>query len=145
MQKMNKDNKLALRSYFRSNPTQRGYRKRMIDIWEEFTRFKITNKRLADQAKMIIKKDWFYNLEIFEIHQKVNKETCQLDPNTISETLNREKTEPSDQLETPHTQIQRKKHKKKKRNVEFLKRIMSEKETTLSSFRNQDRKTVKQD
>ena len=36
-----KNNKTALYCYFRSNPTKRGYRKRMIEIWTEFARFKI--------------------------------------------------------------------------------------------------------
>ena len=35
------DNKLALHCYFRSNSMQKKYRKRMIDIWEEFGRQKV--------------------------------------------------------------------------------------------------------
>ena len=33
------DNQLVLHCYFRSNPTQRGYRKRMIEIWQECASF----------------------------------------------------------------------------------------------------------
>ena len=36
------DNKQALYCYFRSNPPKRGHRKRMIEIWTEFGRFKAT-------------------------------------------------------------------------------------------------------
>ena len=59
------DNKLALHSYFRNNATQRSYRKRMIEIWEECTRFQ-TSQRLADLVRRIIKKGWF---SVLEIHQ----------------------------------------------------------------------------
>ena len=77
----------------------------------------------------------------------MNRETCQLDPNTVTEMLNTEKSKPSNQIEmqsncnwnTTHpstmevTLIQ-----EEKRNVEILKRIISEKKTTLPSHRNQD-------
>ena len=33
-----------------------GYRKRMIEIWEESARFITTNDSVADHARMIIKK-----------------------------------------------------------------------------------------
>ena len=46
-------NKLVMRCFFRSEPTKRGYRKRMFGIWKEIGVFEITEKRLADQARMI--------------------------------------------------------------------------------------------
>ena len=64
------DNQLALHCYFKSNTTQRGYRKRMIEIWQEQSNFQITSQRLADQVRTIMKKGWFSELEIIEIHQK---------------------------------------------------------------------------
>ena len=65
------DNKLALYYYFRSNPTQRGYRKRKIEIGQECASFQRTSPRLADQVRTIIKKCWFSDLEILEIYQKI--------------------------------------------------------------------------
>ena len=50
------DNHLALHCYFRSNPSQRGYRKRIIEIWQECASFQTTSQRLADQVRTIIKK-----------------------------------------------------------------------------------------
>ena len=38
------------------NPTQRGYRKRMIGIWQECSNFQTTSQRLAKQVRTIIKK-----------------------------------------------------------------------------------------
>ena len=41
------DNQLPLYCYFRSNPAQKGYRKRMIEIWQECSNFQTTSQRLA--------------------------------------------------------------------------------------------------
>ena len=57
------DNHLALHCYFRSNPSQRGYRKRMTEIWQERASFQTTSQRLADQVRTIIKKDGFLILK----------------------------------------------------------------------------------
>ena len=57
--------------------------KRMIEIWQEYGSFQITSQRLVDQVKTIIKKGWFYDLEILEIHQKINNEQ---NSNTIWDT-----------------------------------------------------------
>ena len=46
-------NKLVMRCFFRSEPTKRGYRKRMVGIWKEIGLFEITEQRLADEARMI--------------------------------------------------------------------------------------------
>ena len=40
------DNQLAIHCYFRSNPTQRGYRKIMIEIWQKCAHFQTTNQKL---------------------------------------------------------------------------------------------------
>ena len=92
------DNQLALHYYFRSNPTQRGYRKRMMEIWQELSNFQTTSQRLADQVRTIIKKVWFSDLEIIEIHQKINdQQGC----NTVTDTLNINKQKQPNQNELP--------------------------------------------
>ena len=50
------DNQLALHCYFKRNPTLRGYRKRMIEIWQNCASFQTISQRLADQVKTIMKK-----------------------------------------------------------------------------------------
>ena len=45
----------------------------------ECANFKIS-QRLADQTRTMIKKGWFSDLEILEMHQQINKELCQQDP-----------------------------------------------------------------
>ena len=91
------DNKLAVYCYFRSNPAKRGYRKRMIEIWTEFGRFKATNQRLANQVRKITENGWFSDLEIPEIHQQIYRQTYRQTLNTVIETLNSEKPETPNQ------------------------------------------------
>ena len=62
------ENQLTLHWYFRSNPTQRGYRKRMMKIRQELSNFQTTSQRLADQVRTIMKKGWFSEHKIIEIH-----------------------------------------------------------------------------
>ena len=92
------DNHLALDSYFRINPTQRVYRKRMIEIWQECASFQTTSRRHADQVRTIIKKGWFSDLDILEIQQKMNNEQ---ETNTISNTPSINKQEKSKRNEPP--------------------------------------------
>ena len=58
------DNQLELHCYFKSNPSQRGYRKRMIEIWQECASFQTTSQRLAHQLRTKIKNEmdfWPWN------------------------------------------------------------------------------------
>ena len=77
------ENQLALQCYFRSNPSQRGCRKRMIEIWQECSTFQTTSQRLADQVKTIVKKGWFSDLELLEI-PKTHQQTYNTAPDTSS-------------------------------------------------------------
>ena len=63
-----KDNRNVLHCYLKSNPTQRGYRKRMIEIWTETTKFK-TSQRLVEQSRIILKKGLLSDFEIKEIYK----------------------------------------------------------------------------
>ena len=46
-------NKLVIKCFYKSNQSQRGYRKRMIKIWKEIGVFDTTEQRLADQSRAI--------------------------------------------------------------------------------------------
>ena len=125
------DNQLSLHCYFKSNPTQRGYRKRIWGIWQECTSFQKISQRLADQVRTIIKKGWFSDLERLEIHQKINNEQHS---NTISGTpsINKEKqsnwNEPptsEDRNATQPNNTEQTLTQEQKVNLENLKRIMS--------------------
>ena len=56
----------------------------MTEIWQECVSFQTTSQRLGDQVRMIIKKGWFSDLDILEIHQIINNEQ---DNNTLLDTL----------------------------------------------------------
>ena len=46
----------------------------MIEIRYECASFRTTSQRLADQVRTMIKKGWFSDLKIPEIHQNINNE-----------------------------------------------------------------------
>ena len=43
-------NKIVMRSFFKSEPNKRGYRKKMLEIWKDIGVFEVTEQRLADQS-----------------------------------------------------------------------------------------------
>ena len=57
----------------------------MMEIWQELSIFQTTSQRLADQVRTIMKKGWFSELEIIEIHQKINDQERR---NTSPDTAN---------------------------------------------------------
>ena len=79
----------------------------MIEIWQECSNFQTTSQRLADQVRTIIKKGWFSDLEIIDIHQKINN---QQGNNTVPDTSNINKNSPTEnnhhlwKMLTPHDQ-----------------------------------------
>ena len=92
------DNQLARHCYFRSNPTQRAYRKRMIEIWQEYSNFQTISQRLADQVRTITKNGWFSDLKIIEIQQKIND---QHGNNTLPDPSNINKQKQPNRNELP--------------------------------------------
>ena len=64
------DNRNVLHCYLKSTPTQKGYRERIVEIWKEHTRFNTINKRIANQARMILKVDFL----ILRYQKYVNRE-----------------------------------------------------------------------
>ena len=147
-----KENQLAQQCYFRSNPSQRGYRKRMIEIWQECAKFQTTSQRLADQVRTI-KKGWFSVLELLEIHQKSNRQNY----NTVPDTSNgvEQKQSNEKQLQTSANEnttsandiLPRNQEKtllqEQKINLENGKRIISSEKTIIPSLRNIEWKTLK--
>ena len=150
------DNQLALHCYFKSNPTQRGYRKRMREIWQEFSNFQTTSQRLADQVRTIMKKGWFSELEIIEIHQKINDQERR---NTLPDTPNinqqnqpiqneptSENGDTTQQNPTQQNTTQQNNlilTQEQKLILKNLKRILNSEKTTLPSLRNIEWRIVK--
>ena len=63
------DNKELMFCYFQSqHPVQRGYRKRLFEIWQKRNnRPAVTEQNLADRARIIQKKNWITKLQLEEI------------------------------------------------------------------------------
>ena len=76
-----------------------------MEIWQELSNFQITSQRLADQVRTIMKKGWFSELGITEIHEKINDQERR---NTLPDTsnINKEKqpiqNEPTSDNGNPH-------------------------------------------
>ena len=114
----------------------------------------IFRQQLADQVRIIIKKSWFSDLDIQQIHQKINNEQ---DSNTAPNTsgINNEKqpyrNEPplseNGSITQPNSAQPNKQEltitKEPKINLENLKRIMSCEKITLPSLRIIEWRTVK--
>ena len=76
------DNQLARQCYFQSKPSQRRYRKRVIDIWQGCASFQTASQILSDQVRTKINKGWLSDLEILEIYQKTHKRNNDTVPDT---------------------------------------------------------------
>ena len=57
--------------YLLSNPEQRGYRRRMTSLWHERGNHEVTEQRLADQQRLILKRKWLTETEREEIKRKL--------------------------------------------------------------------------
>ena len=114
----------------------------MVEIWQDCATFQTTSQRLTNQVRTIIKKGWFSDLEIPEIHQKINNEQ---DNNTVPGTsrINKQKqpnrnepptsengnaTQPNNAQPNNPEQTLTQEHKV---NQENLKRITNGEKTTL--------------
>ena len=101
----------------RNTNAENGRRKTTDLQFTECTRFMTTSQRLANQAWVIIKKGWFSGLEISEIHQQIDTESCQQNPNMIFATINAEKQELSNEFEAESNINQNTTHSKHHRTI----------------------------
>ena len=113
----------------------------MIEILQEYASFQTTSQRLVDQVRKIIKKGWFSDPEILEIHQKINNEQDnktvpdisriikqkQPNRNELPTLENENVTQPNnEQPNNPKEALSQ----EQKINLENLKRVMNSKKTT---------------
>ena len=57
--------------YLLTEPTIRGYRKRMLSLWQQKGMFCVSEQRLVDQANTVHRNSWMTELEIEELGMKV--------------------------------------------------------------------------
>ena len=65
------ENKIVMECYLLSEPKIRGYRKRMLSLWQQKGMSWVSEQRLVDQANTICKNSWMTKLEIEELKRKV--------------------------------------------------------------------------
>ena len=68
-------NKLLIECHLRSEPTKRGFRKRMLAIWNDRGLFSATEQQLAGQVRCIKNRGWLSSVEIEEIQRAIDKES----------------------------------------------------------------------
>lgn len=66
--------KIVMECYIRSEPTRRGFRKRMLNEWREIGSFEATEQQLAGQARCIKNRGWLSYVEIEEIRRVQGEE-----------------------------------------------------------------------
>ena len=64
-------NKIVMRCFYSSEPTKRGYRKRMLNVWKGIGVFELTEQRLADQARAVRTNGWLFEIELEEIQRNL--------------------------------------------------------------------------
>ena len=65
------ENKVVMECYLLSEPKIRGYRKRILSLWQQKGIFWVSEQRLVDQANTICRNSWITELEIEELERKV--------------------------------------------------------------------------
>ena len=65
------ENKIVMECYLLSEPTIRGYRKRMLSLWLKKGMFWVSEERLVDQANTACRNSWMTELEREELERKV--------------------------------------------------------------------------
>ena len=65
------ENKIFMECYLLSEPKIRGYRKRMLSLWQQKGMFLVSEQRLVDQANTVRRNSWMTELEIEELERKV--------------------------------------------------------------------------
>ena len=67
-------NKLVMKCFYKSDPSKRGYRWRMMNIWREIRVFNIGEQRLADKGRVIRTNELLSKVELEEIQREVERE-----------------------------------------------------------------------
>ena len=127
-----------------------------MEIWQELSIFQTTSQRLDDQVRTLMKKGWFSELEIIEIHQKINdqerrnalpdtpninKQNQPIQNEPTSENGDTTQKKPTQQNTTQQNNLIL--TQEQKLISKNLKKILNREKTTLPSLRNTEWRIVK--
>ena len=83
------ENKEVMMCYFETDPSQRGYRKRMHNIWlSKHSDSTIAEQKLADKHNVIMRRNLPTNVEVEEIQRGLSTQACHTESNTTSNQPN---------------------------------------------------------
>ena len=79
------ENKEVMMCYFEADASQRGYRKRMHNIWlSKHPDSTISEQRLADQSNVIMRRNLLTSVEIEEIQRGLSTQACHTESSNLS-------------------------------------------------------------
>ena len=166
--KWNKEvNKIVIRYFYSSEPTKRGYRKRMHSIWKELGVFEVSEQRLADQARAIRTNGWLSEIELEETQRNTESDHMEADVRESSgseDAAQRIELETTDETEEHETAAETdnsvgnelfvqdlcntlRREGVSEDDIDLVKLVLEEKEkgnAPADCLRNVDRKTLKQ-
>ena len=67
------ENKIVMEYYLLSEPKIKGYRERMLSLWQQKGIFWVSEQRLVDQTNTIRRNSWMTELEIEELEREVTE------------------------------------------------------------------------
>ena len=70
------DNTLLMKLYYLSNPTRRGFRKRLHSKWRDEEQFEATEQRLADQVRSILNNKLLSDVQLLEVRVLTDPSTA---------------------------------------------------------------------
>ena len=82
------ENKEVMMCYFEADPSQRGYRKRMHNIWlSKHPDSTISEQRLADQSNVIMRRNLLTSVETEEIQRGLSTQACHTESSTPEQSM----------------------------------------------------------
>lgn len=72
------ENRTLTECYMRSVPPKRGYRQRIMRIWKEKGMFNVSEKRLADQVRVVLRSGWLTTIELEKIKRMTDMQETNL-------------------------------------------------------------------
>ena len=80
------ENKEVMMCYFKADPSQRGYRKRMHNIWlSKHPDSTVSEQTFADQSNVIMRRNLLTSVEIEEIQRGLSTQACHTESSTLEQ------------------------------------------------------------
>ena len=71
--------------FYKEQTREQGYRRRMMNIWQDRGMFEISEQRLADQVKQIKHNQWLTKVEVEEMSRIISRTEAGDDAEEVQE------------------------------------------------------------